>query len=165
MTDDPSSSQPPLAPQGGRKGWWKRLPNDVWTAMRTRRSRVVELRAQGHTVPAIADALAVSVPTINRDLADPEVKADIAALRAKIKDIIMERTANKAIIPMMEMAEEMALTRNPKGLDATWRAIHAAEKTTMSASGEAQRIHVEQTPAPTAVDVRVLIQQILGAPQ
>ena len=53
------------------------------TGAAARRARVVELTLLGHDAQAIAAQLAVSVRTIWRDLAEPEIKAEIRELEGE----------------------------------------------------------------------------------
>lgn len=129
-----------------------------------RQHRLVELRAAGMPVNACAKALNVGASTIARDLRVPEVQADLAMLRQKIRAAIMEHAAGGLVDKAFAMANEKATAGEAKDFDATMRGIHAIEKVTQSASGEAQRVHVEGTgSAPvTHVDLKVLINQVLG---
>ena len=130
--------------------------------LHTRRKQVAVERAMGVTVSSIAHKLGVSVPTVNRDLTIPAVKEDILVLRRKIKEVVVGYTAGGLAQKMMELASAKVEEGDAKSVDGMWRAIHAMEKTTQSASGEAQRMEVQGPPPVTAVDLKVLINQIVG---
>jgi transposase-like protein len=110
-----------------------------------RQQQIIQMRAQpGYTIEEIAHTLGVSNSTVDRELAKPNVRQSLAELRAAIKRAILEQASLNLIEPAFRMAREKAEGGEAKDFDAAMRGINALEKTTMSASGEAQKVEVDQ---------------------
>lgn len=111
----------------------------------SRQQKIVEMRAQGGTTVAeIASKLGVSRATVERDLTRPWVQQSIQELREAFKRVVLEQAVKNVVAPAFEMARNKIQAGEAKDFDATMRGINALEKTTQSASGEAQKVDVTQ---------------------
>ena len=110
-----------------------------------RQQQIVQMRAQGgHTVQEIADSLGVSKATVDRDLQKPHVRQSLKELREAFKQAILEQSTKDIVGPAFDMARQKLKEGEAKDFDAAMRGINALEKTTASASGEAQKVDVTQ---------------------
>lgn len=146
--------QPPKEPK-------KDLPLGV------RQQQIVQMRAQaGFTVKDIARRLGVSTATVDRDLAKPHVARSVKELREAFKRAILEQSTRDIVEPAFEMARNKISAGEAKDFDATMRGINALEKTTMSASGEAQKVDVTSVQVTlNRQELYARIEGLLGDPE
>jgi Homeodomain-like domain-containing protein len=99
-------------------------------------TKVLELAASGHTQPAIAKALGISVRSVQRILADPLAKQALADLRLVLR--VQALQGAQAIVPDAQtwLAEVVKAKTSAKDADALSRALLNLEKVAASASGE-----------------------------
>lgn len=126
----------------------------------TRKAKVAPLMAQGYSLQRAAEELEVSKTTVARDLADPGVQEELKALRMLVKQQIMRYASDGFVKKVFEMASEKLDGREAKDFDATMRGLNALEKTTASASGEAQKLDLSATV--TKVDRKELYARMEG---
>ena len=121
------------------------------------------MSAVGVPQKKIAMALNTSPGAINDQLSRVrDVKETILALREKLKLTKIQK-ALYLEDRLWNMVDKMITDDNPKGVDGVMRAIHASEKIQQAVAGEGQKIDVT-TNQPPAVDLKVLIQNLLQGP-
>src|SRR4051794_2627002 len=79
------------------------------TAAASRRSQVVAMALLGHDAQAIATKLGVSVRTIWRDLAEPEVKAELKRLEGERLQAVARKAAalgSSAVVVLATIAND-----------------------------------------------------------
>jgi len=126
--------------------------------------KLLMMRAAGATLAQCAAELDVSHGTVVNYLAKPELKKDLLELRQKVREKILEECGGELLTGAFKMARAKVQAEDGKEFDATMRGLHAIEKMTASASGEARKVELEQigenkTPV---VALQVLLQQVLG---
>lgn len=119
-----------------------------------RRRQVPQLLAQGLKQVEVAQELETNKWAVNRDLRLPEVQQDLKVYRDAIKRQILETTSDGLVREIVQMARGKVASGEAKDFDAAMRGLNALEKTTASASGEAQKVQLDATV--TKVDRREL---------
>lgn len=140
-------AEKPLKPANSRfKRAWEFLNRPLKLPVPVREHRVAELAVTPEvTRKEIARQVGVSEATVYRDLQKPQVRQTIQEMRDAIKTVILEESSRDIIGPAMAMAREKIAQGDAKGFDATMRGLNALEKTTQSASGEAQKVEGQLT--------------------
>ena len=121
---------------------------------------IIGMAAAGIPKSRAARAVGVTAMVMNDILAeDPQSNEKIRRYREALK--LQKITyAHKIEGKMWDFADRMIEKEDPKGLDATLRALHASEKVQASVAGEGQKVEV--TGGVPQVDLKVLIANILG---
>ena len=132
-------------------------------AVEARRKAAVQMvAAGGMTQGEVAAALNVSKHTVAMALAKPKSREELGALREKLRTLVMERTAAGLMEGTLDVVQTSITDGDAKSLELSTRAATNLEKLVTSASGETQRVEVTGIPAPTHLDLKVLIAGILG---
>ena len=140
-----ASKREPKFPQKWPKARIRAREGSKTLPVGVRQQQIVQMRASsGYTTQDIADALGVSKSTVDRDLQKPAVKQSLKELREAFKQAILEQSTKDVVKPAFDMARAKILAGEAKDFDAAMRGINALEKTTASASGEAQKVEVDQ---------------------
>ena len=122
----------------------------------------MSLTATGVPQTQIAKALGVTKDTIKHTLSSqPDSRERIALLREKLKDLKMSR-AHQVEGKLWDRLESEVDGGDAKSVDAIARSLLASEKIQAAASGEAHASGAV-TPPPTNVDLKALIQVLVGA--
>lgn len=121
------------------------------------------IATEGLNKTEVARELGVTPGTVYRDLAKPQVQQTLKDMREVIKRQILEQAAQGLVEPAMEMARKKIRAGEAKDFDAAMRGLNALEKTTASASGEAQRLEVDQRVAVlNRTELYARIENLLG---
>lgn len=141
----------------------KRLAAQKAPAIEARRKAAVQMVAAGGTkIDDIAAALNTSRRTVHKDLAKPKSREELSQLREGLRTLVMERTSAGLMEGTLGVVKQAISDGDAKSLELSTRAATNLEKLVTSASGETQRVEVTGIPAPTHLDLKVLIAGILG---
>lgn len=110
-----------------------------------RKKQVVPMLAERLPLREVAHTLGVGISTAQRDSKDPVVQHDLKYLREQIKRQILEHTADGLVGPLVQLTKDKIAAGEARDVDASLRGLNALEKTTASASGEAQRVQLDAT--------------------
>jgi hypothetical protein len=131
-------------------------------AREARRKQVVALTAQGMTRKQVAATMNVTDATIRVDLYKPGSQAELKDLRDQFKSYVMAQTQQGVVQGAYGVVRQAIEDKDAKSLELSTRAVVNLDKLTASASGETQRVEVTGIPPVTNVDLKVLIQNLLG---
>ena len=122
--------------------------------------QIENLRAAGRPIREIAKQVGCSPNTVLKHVHDPNFKVDISGSRKRLKELHAQeavRTAEKTY----RMADRALVKGKAFELKAATGALKDLDQLSAVAAGEDKQAGVPSAP-PTAIDLKVLIQQILG---
>lgn len=120
------------------------------------------LAAQGKTQQEIAATLNVGISVIQHDMVKAKSREELKALRDQFRTFVMERTQAGLIQGTLGVVQQAIGDGDAKSLELATRAAVNLDKLTASASGETTKVEVTGLPPVTNIDLKLLIQNMLG---
>lgn len=175
MTDEPTPAAVPAQGPGLRRGREPELdPIQPLAAARARLTppkvkpkRKVDpnialgMNAAGVTQAKIAKVFNTTHQAVENALATiPDHREQVLEIRAKLKLMKMQKS-DRVESRMWDRLEQEVDKGDARDVDAISRALGAVEKIQASASGENNKMEVSGIPAPTPIDLKVLVQNLL----
>ena len=158
-TDQPLPAEKPLAAANRRMRRSEKAKKLGLTDLATHPDIMVGMSAAGMSDTKIARALGVSPTVVADSLAPAEETIQGIRDRMKFRKIQAMERVEARLWPRLERDMDKG---DAKDIDALSRAAHAMEKIQQQVSGEGQQISVRQQSETPNIDLKLLIQNILG---